>query len=301
MATNAGPEYYQAQGRFNEAKTNSEKIKALEEMLKGAPDHKSSQKLRAEIKTKIAKLREKIDKERTQKSKGYSFTIKKEGAAQVVITGITNSGKSTILKQLTNANPRISEYEFTTKEPDVGSMDYNGVKIQLIEMPAIFPGCADKDRYPQYFATVRNASLIIIILDGTKPIAAQIKIIEEEYYNSFIQLGGTEDGQDKMKGIKTIVTVNKGIRKPKTKFKFCKLELLKQEIWKNLNLTYIFTKTPGKDHNFPPVALKIPATVEDLAEEVHKDFLVKFKFARVWGKSVKHQGAQMGLDHILKD
>ncbi len=39
----------------------------------------------------------------------------------------------------------------------------------------------------------------------------------------------------------------------------------------------------------------------DVVEQVHKNFLKHFRFARVWGNSVKFPGAQVGLDHKLKD
>ena len=61
------------------------------------------------------------------------------------------------------------------------------------------------------------------------------------------------------------------------------------------------TKTPGKKPDYPPVPLKRGSTIKDLAEHVHKDFIKKFKFARVWGKSVKYDNQRCGLNHILKD
>ena len=58
---------------------------------------------------------------------------------------------------------------------------------------------------------------------------------------------------------------------------------------------------PGKPKDFPPVALKNNASIHNLAEYVHKDFIKRFRFARIWGKSVKYDGATVGLDHKLKE
>ena len=300
MPVNPGIDYKLAEEEYRKATTNFEKIKALEHMYATCPKHKGAHSLLQEIKTKLSKLREKVSKEKEKKS-GYSFHIKKEGAAQVFIVGPTNTGKSTILKQLTNTKPTIAEYEYTTKKPEMGILDHFGVKVQLIEMPAIFDGFSDRGKGPTYFATMRNADLIVIILDGEKPLGKQLKLIETEFHKSFIHLDGKEDGKDKVIGIKCLITINKKFKRPKTKYKICKPKDLAQRIWKELKLIYVYTKSPGKNKNFPPVALKKGSTVKQLASEVHKDFIKKFKFARIWGPSAKHKGANVGLDHKLKE
>ena len=58
---------------------------------------------------------------------------------------------------------------------------------------------------------------------------------------------------------------------------------------------------PGKKYNYPPISLKKGSTIRDLASHVHKDFIKSFKFARVWGKSIKHQGSNAGIGHKLAD
>jgi hypothetical protein len=77
------------------------------------------------------------------------------------------------------------------------------------------------------------------------------------------------------------------------------VEDIKNRIWESLNMIYVYTKTPGKDKDYPPVALKKKATVKDLASNVHKDFIKKFNFSKVWGKSAKHEGMKCGLKHKL--
>ena len=301
MPVNPGIDFKLAEEEYRKASIDSEKLKALEHMYATCPKHKGTGPILKEIKTKISKLREKIEKSRKQKSGGYSYHIKKEGAAQIVLAGITNSGKSSLLSQLTNSKPEIANYEYTTKQPEIGTMDHHGIKLQIIEFPAIFEDCSDKEKYPSYFSAIRNADLIILLLDGKKPISQQLKLIEKEFYNSFIELGGKNKENEKVIGIKTIVTVTKENKKPKTKFQLFKIERIRSEIWKNLNKIYVYTKTPGKERDFPPVALKKDSTIKELASEVHKDFVNKFRFARVWGKSTRHQGAKVGLEQKLKE
>ena len=63
----------------------------------------------------------------------------------------------------------------------------------------------------------------------------------------------------------------------------------------------VYTKQPGKEKDYPPIALKKDSTIKDLALHVHKDFIKKFRFARVWGNSVKFSGSRCSLIHILQD
>jgi len=80
------------------------------------------------------------------------------------------------------------------------------------------------------------------------------------------------------------------------------LDLLKKEIWEELGLIRVFTKDPKrKNPDFPPITLKKGATVEELVKKIHKEFLKKFKYAKVYGKSVKFKGQTVGLKHVLED
>ena len=70
MPANLTPQYREAEARYRSAKMPEEKLKALEEMLATIPKHKGTEKLQAEIKQKISKLRK---SQRRRKSKGKSF------------------------------------------------------------------------------------------------------------------------------------------------------------------------------------------------------------------------------------
>ena len=74
-----------------------------------------------------------------------------------------------------------------------------------------------------------------------------------------------------------------------------------EKIWNSLDIIKVYTKQPGKEKDYPPVALKKGSTIQDLAEIVHKDFVKNFKYARVTGKSVKFENMRCGLDHVLFD
>ena len=117
MPTNLPPEYFRAEQVFREAESASAKIAALEEMMSKIPKHKGTDKLRAELRRKISKLKEDQQKKKGAGKHESEFQIEKEGAGRVVLVGSANVGKSSILAALTNATPAISEAPFSTWVP----------------------------------------------------------------------------------------------------------------------------------------------------------------------------------------
>ncbi len=297
MPINADYQYSEALKKVEQAKTTEEKIKALEGLLSASPTHKGAEGLRQEIKTKISKLKEKVDRERSKKAGGFSFSIKKEGAAQVVLFGLPNSGKSWILRKFTNAKPEVADYEFTTKMPEVGVMEYEGVNIQIVEVPALFPAFIESDRGPTFLGIGRSADLIVLVIDGSQDPAYQLAVMQNEFEKAFINLEKVNKKEEDAKPC--LVVVNKAIKSFKSSFPICWVEDFKNAVWSKLGLVWVRTKTPGKKADWPPVALKKGSSVKDLAGYVHKDFIERFRFARIWGKSVKHDGTTVGLEHIL--
>ncbi len=79
------------------------------------------------------------------------------------------------------------------------------------------------------------------------------------------------------------------------------LEELKTQVFETLEIIRVYTKTPGQKPDLSdPIILGRGSTLEDAAEEVHKDFKAKLRYARLWG-SGKHDGIMVKRDHILQD
>jgi small GTP-binding protein len=80
------------------------------------------------------------------------------------------------------------------------------------------------------------------------------------------------------------------------------LDKLKALIFDELHLIRIFMKPSGKkpDYN-EPLIIKKGKNVEDACKKLHRDFIKKFRYAQIWGESVKYPGQKIGLNHILKD
>jgi len=84
--------------------------------------------------------------------------------------------------------------------------------------------------------------------------------------------------------------------------KHLELNQLKNLFITELNLIRIFMKPIGKNADYDePLILKKGQTVENACKKLHKDFTKKFKYAQIWGKSVKYSGQKVGLEHILSD
>jgi len=77
---------------------------------------------------------------------------------------------------------------------------------------------------------------------------------------------------------------------------------LKESIFSGLRFIRIYCKEVGKkpDLNVPLIMRK-GTTVRDVCNSLHREFVSRFKTARVWGSSAKFPGQKQGLGHILKD
>src|SRR5438128_471524 len=162
MAANLTPQYLEAEAEYKKAQTPEERLECLKRMYSLLPKHKASEKLQAELKTKISDTKDEVEhaKKHAKKS-GVSYKIPKQGAGQYVILGGPNAGKSRLLSRLTRAQPEVAPYPFTTREPHAGMMDYEDVKVQLIDLPPI-----TADFLESYVSSmVRSADRAILMVD----------------------------------------------------------------------------------------------------------------------------------------
>ncbi len=170
MTVNASFEFERARIKYEQATSPEAKLAGLQEMYSTAPHHKGSENLRAEISKKIALMKREVEKQAEQKAKrggGDNLAVKKEGCGQIVLIGMPNSGKSTVLKQLTNVEVEVSDYPFSTIKPEIGMIPFEGAKIQLVEVPALIEGSADgKANGPQLLSVIRTADAVIMMLDA---------------------------------------------------------------------------------------------------------------------------------------
>ena len=300
MPINATTEYYLAEKKFLEAATPEEKLRCLEDMLSKAPSHKGAESLRSGIKQKISKYKTQLDKQKARGKGGHSFAIKKEGAATICILGVVNCGKSTLLSKLTNVKSEISAVAYSTKMPKVGIFNFNGILLQVVEIPAVVEDFYKREKGPLFSGIIRNCDLIVLVLRQNPK--AELEFISHELDLSNIKLNEKQGPSEVLSYKRAIIVLNNNLVFLHPRFNVVSMsdKDILDKIWASLGLIYVFTKSPGKKKDYPPVAMNRRSTVRDLALNVHKDFVKKFKFARVWGKSAKFDSGQMvGLSHNL--
>jgi hypothetical protein len=318
MPANLPPQYFEAEKNFREAKNPLEKIAALEEMLAIMPHHKGTDHLRAELRARIAKLTQLAAKK--SGTRRASMVIEKEGAAQVVVIGLPNAGKSQLVASITNASPPVAEYPFTTHSATPGMMEFENIKIQLIDTPPLVPQAIDFWLPP----LLRRADALLIMVDLANAPLGQMEAITTQLEKMRIVIGDAEAREDSefiTWPKKALIIGNKldldnasrNYTALKNKYEGqlpviaisarqgTGLEELKAKIYQVLDIIRVYTKAPGKKPDFTePIVIRRGSTLEDAAAEVHKDFVAKLKYARIWG-SGKHDGVMAKRDHVLED
>jgi len=323
MPANLPPQYYELEREFKAERDPREKLRLAQELLAIMPKHKGTDKLQADLKNKISKLKKMLespDKKHGARQEAANDYIPKEGAGQVILIGPPNSGKSSLIESLTNAKPTVTDYPYATREPLAGMMVFDTVQIQLIDTPPI-----SADMYENYMANLtRQAELVVLVCDlSTDKCQEGIQFIFDKLDEKRIILRpeATEKPDDPRYCIKkTIICAHKiyddefGERRKKLGERFARFKIIetsiidddslnnfKNEIFKALSIIRIYTKQIGKEVVYrDPIILPVGGTVEMAAEIIHKDFAHKLKFAKIWGEG-KFDGQRVQRDCGLND
>lgn len=321
MPANLTPQYNEAEHAFKKATTAEEKLNCLKKMLQLLPKHKGTEKIQAELKSKISDMKEEVEKEKKSPKGGVSFKIPKQGAGQVVILGGPNAGKSSILAKLTKATPEIAPYPFTTREPQPGMMAWQDVHVQLIDTPPI-----TKDYLESWQGSmVRGADLALLVVDCgdddglTAADDVRDKLAQQK--TLLVHQPPAEPADPRIQSVKTLVAANK-MDLPDAELRLSLLreslgpewpvlplstttgagmEELRDRLYHSLDVIRVYTKQPGKpaDQN-SPFTIPRSGTVFDLAGVIHRDLQGQFKSARIWGTGV-FDGQTVKRDHVLHD
>lgn len=317
MPANLPPQYYEAEEVYRNAQTPEEKIAALKEMLAVMPKHKGTEKLQADLKKRISKVKEEKKKKSKSKSTYNPYLIDKEGAGQVILLGYPNVGKSSIVDSLSNAKVEVAEYPFSTSLPTAGMVAYEDIQIQLIDTPPLIP-----DDVPgPMISAIFHADYITIVIDSSADdcldqlsnivdFLEEKRIIREEIPENIkayhledilivatkVDLEGSSDNLDIINELYPNIEILKVSNK--TGININEIPFI---LFKKLNVIRVYSKAPGKEPDYDrPFILDKGATVLDFAQLVHKDFAKNLKKARIWG-SARFDGQNVAKDHQLED
>ena len=320
MSANLPPEYYVAEKVFRAAKTTEEKIRAIEEMIRATPHHKGTDRVLGKLRQRIKKLKEQAEKKAGPVRRGFLYGVKKEGAAQVMLTGLPNSGKSALLDALTNAQSEVAPWPFTTRMPQPGMMTFENIQVQMVDLPPL----GDEASVSWLSNVLFGADGYCLVVDVTDEPALAVEMIREELARWKIALrprgdvtppeegwrkkhalvvGTKVDEPGGAEGYRTLeaacgetfITAASSILEPET------LQGVRRAFFDALAIMRVYTKAPGKKPDMEsPFILEVGATVLDAAAAVHKDFANQLKAARLWG-SGKFDGQQVQRDYVLHD
>jgi len=318
MPANLTPEYRQADARFRGAVTREEKIAALEEMLRVLPKHKGTEKLHADLRSRLSKLRREPAKGH---ARGFSHRIPKEGAGQVALVGCPNAGKSSLVAALTHAAPEVAPYPLTTRDATPGMMPFEDIAFQLVDLP---PLCQEHVE-PWVYDVVRAADLTWLVVSIEQPLVG-LDVVIELLGAREIELhpAGTDAQPASRPGWARTpaLLVVTGVDRPGAAGDLKALRDLLETPWPivpvstvtgdglpelghrtfaALGIMRIYTKEPGKDPDRErPFTLPTGSTVGHLAAMIHKDIAARLRFARVWGASA-FDGQSVGEAHVLRE
>jgi ribosome-interacting GTPase 1 len=319
MPANLPPAYHNAEQSFRAAKTTEEKIVALEEMLRLMPKHKGTDKLQADIKARLAKLRKQPRKKGATRT--FSHVIPHEGAGQVALVGPPNSGKSSLVAFLTRAKPEVAEFPFTTREPVPGMMPFEDIAFQLIDLPPL----SDEYMEPWIVDLIRRADLAWLVVESSASLDGMdqvLRLLEPKRVGLFpasaeapeekrlgwihkptllvITRSDRPGSEEDIGALRELLTAPWPIAAVST-VSGRGLEDLKRLTFDVLRIMRVYTKQPGKPADLEqPFALERGSTVGDLAGVIHKDLRKQIRYARIWGKKV-FDGQTVQRDHVLEE
>jgi small GTP-binding protein len=181
MPTNLPAEARAKWAKVMEAKTPEEKILALQEFISAVPKHKGTENLLLWARRRLSQLREEVEeKKKKGRGGGPKFYIEKEGAAQLVLIGPPNSGKTTILSKITNAKTEVREYPYSTLTPQPGMLEYEDIQFQLIDTPSIPHDNTRISWLSRVLGLARNADGVLIVLDAKRNPVEQFMGIKQK-------------------------------------------------------------------------------------------------------------------------
>jgi len=106
----------------------------------------------------------------TKGTSGEEFTIylQLKTIADIGIIGLPNAGKSSLLSSITNANPKIANYEFTTLNPNLGVASYDDKEITLADIPGLIEGAHEGTGLGiQFLKHIERCKTLLHLIDIT--------------------------------------------------------------------------------------------------------------------------------------
>jgi ribosome-interacting GTPase 1 len=311
MPANLPPEYYEAERIFKEAATPPGKVSALQHLISTVPKHKGTDKLRADLRRRLSKLRDEAIRKKRKGGRGDLYSVPREGASQFALVGLANSGKSSLVAALTKAKPVVADYPVSTVTALSGMMPFEDIKFQLVDLPPI--GNDSTDGWVSGILRTADALMVVVDLSEDPVGQAELLMAQLDEWNIPVRGGGTAKKA-------LIVAVKKDLPGAEEAFLALReacgetcpvlavsaarkegLEDLRSAVFRLSGVVRAYTREPGKEPDLKaPFTLSSGTTVSALARAIHKDLAVGLKYACIWG-SAKFPGQRVQKDYVLRD
>lgn len=193
MSSNIGPEAKAAYQKYLDASSLEEKINKLEEFISLVPKHKSTEKIVALNRSRLAKLKRELEerKHRLKSAKKVvsPFSIKKEGIQVILVSDYHTPGvgKTMLLNYLTGAaKDRIGKF---TALPEIGIYEYKGIRFQIVDMPSLMEGASKGiGNGKEILSQLRSSDLICLCIDLSRDIYTQMNVLLTELSNADVKI-----------------------------------------------------------------------------------------------------------------
>ena len=234
-----------------------------------------------------------------------SISVRREGAAQVMVVGPPNAGKSSLLHALSDIQIKIGNYAFTTLRPVPALTRIGGVLVQLVEIPGLIAG-ANEDRGGgrALLGVLRGGDAIVYCHDVSSPLQP-LQDVRAEVAAAGIELPALlaatkmdDAGPDALARLRAAVSDLSVV--PVSVLDDDSLEQFKAAVWRLTGLVRVYLRHLGTTSP-EPLALAAGSTVEDVAYAIHNDIGAAMRSARIWGASARFPGQHAGRDHQVAD
>lgn len=229
--------------------------------------------------------------------------VPRDGDARVVLLGVPNAGKSSLLRALSRSRVEVGNYAFTTVRPIAATAEINQARIQLVEIPGLIEGARENRGSGRYYlgaAQTADAFLLLmplepggleglgLLLEETRDVVGGRPVLvvatKLDLPGARTLLSEAASSLPRYRVVAVSAETGEGI------------QALVSAIWEAVGLMRVFSK--GDDR---PFIVPRGSTVRELASFIHKEMEQNLTRASVWGPSAKFPGQTVGRDHVLQD
>ncbi len=145
-----------------------QKLEELKKDYAKTKYNKATNKYLSILRAKMAKIRRTMAEHKNRK--GTGFSVRKSGDATIALVGFPNAGKSSLLKALTGVESKVADYAFTTLDVIPGMLDYNGARLQVLDLPGLIEGAhMGRGGGTMIASVLRVVDLLLFVVDVKHP------------------------------------------------------------------------------------------------------------------------------------